>query len=798
MMRSPGLALYLLLATLCVTYANVVFLGGSLVASENYNPTDFRLNADGYAPDALPAETWDRRGLLTYANFHDPGGPWWQWEPSAHFFRHGLRQGELPFWDPYVGGGAPSMANMMPAYFFPPYLLIVLLGATPLLKNVYALALLFAAGLFTSRFLERHGVSAYGAAFGGLVLVCSGGINQAANSFIGQTACCLPFTLWVTRWFLDQPTWRRAALLALAYATVALASFPPVLVLVFGFAALYAAAMLAAGEIDTATAARRLAAGRYVAAVVLALGLVAFYYVPALLLVAISTQATAAYGDAARYAYPAASLLQLLAPDLLGGEGIFVNPPTRAPYPLSLDAFGISGLFLALLAAGGGPQRRSRLAWLAILTGLLLTLKLIGLPPVQWIAELPLLQHVHFIGYGSFLLHFLLALLAGIGCERLILGEVRPWRMAAAATILALALVAGYRAALGLGLPDHPEAFRWMFRWAVLWLLIAAVSCAAALAAYARGRGPLLRVAAMALLAIAAFEGVTNNAYPRQRRFDVWRHPVPYVRALQAATGDLRRYADYRDLPANTNSAFGLATLDSLMTFNSERVATFYQTYFGSDHLVFLRAAARLPPDPVLDASAVGTLAVRTAFSAIVTEARARGYRELFADDYAIVFARPAAPRFKVTPAYRVMMPGEALEGVGQPANSELLLLEEPPSFLSRPAEAEARVRVLFFHHNSYALETESPGPALVYCAESDMPGWSATVNGKPAAIRKANYAFRAVEIPPGHARVELRYSPPGWSLGLAVSALSLALALATCARPGRSAGAGQRTLTAT
>ena len=34
----------------------------------------------------------------------------------------------------------------------------------------------------------------------------SGGLNQNIGTIAGQTAACLPFALWVTRWFLDAPS----------------------------------------------------------------------------------------------------------------------------------------------------------------------------------------------------------------------------------------------------------------------------------------------------------------------------------------------------------------------------------------------------------------------------------------------------------------------------------------------------------------------------------------------------------------------------------------------------------------
>ena len=229
-----GRAALLLASLLVVAYWGVVFHRGSLVYSDNYNPLDPRPSAASYGPGFVHDYSFLRRGLLLHPNFHDPGGAWWQWEPGAVFLRRGLLGGEPPWWDPYVGAGAPAMANVIPTFFFPPYLAVVLLGDTPLLRTLYSLALLLAAGLFSFAFLRKHGLGFAASLLGGAAYVFSGAMTQNVGSFIGQTAACLPAALWLCKRFLDRPSWRRTAALAAGFAVISLSSFPPVLVEIFG------------------------------------------------------------------------------------------------------------------------------------------------------------------------------------------------------------------------------------------------------------------------------------------------------------------------------------------------------------------------------------------------------------------------------------------------------------------------------------------------------------------------------------------------------------------------------------
>jgi uncharacterized membrane protein YfhO len=83
-------------------------------------------------------------------------------------------------------------------------------------------------------------------------------------------------------------------------------------------------------------------------------------------------------------------------------------------------------------------------------------------------------------------------------------------------------------------------------------------------------------------------------------------------------------------------------------------------------------------------------------------------------------------------------------------------------------------MRVGHFSLNEVEIAVEAPRAGLLLCSESNMRGWTATVDGRPAPILDANYAFRAVEVPPGSHTVRLRYRPPGLYAGLLLTGLGL------------------------
>lgn len=78
------------------------------------------------------------------------------------------------------------------------------------------------------------------------------------------------------------------------------------------------------------------------------------------------------------------------------------------------------------------------------------------------------------------------------------------------------------------------------------------------------------------------------------------------------------------------------------------------------------------------------------------------------------------------------------------------------------------------------AIDVTADRRGFLLLADQHHAGWSATVNGAPAPILRANHAFRLVEVPAGTSRVEFRYAPRSLWLGALVSVAALLAAAAT------------------
>jgi len=69
---------------------------------------------------------------------------------------------------------------------------------------------------------------------------------------------------------------------------------------------------------------------------------------------------------------------------------------------------------------------------------------------------------------------------------------------------------------------------------------------------------------------------------------------------------------------------------------------------------------------------------------------------------------------------------------------------------------------------------TAPPGGGLLVLTDQFYPGWTATIDGQPAPIHRADYLFRGVLLPAGSHRVEFLYWPASFRIGATVSALAL------------------------
>jgi hypothetical protein len=779
--RERWLAALCFAVILLLAFPQVVFLGKSLVPSDNYNPLAYPYNNENYGPGFVPGEEWSKRGIVPYANFHDPGADWWQGEPALAFFRRALTSGEFPFWDPFVAGGAPAFNNPSNEFLFPPQIALCLAGATSAQKNAYILFLFWTAGFTTYCLLRLHNVAPIASAAGGLAFLFSGALQQIAPSiFLGQPTAIMPLVMLVMRLFLDQPSWRRTALLAATFAFCALASFPPILVASFGFTVIY---FLCAVFLEGCEE-RKVKLLRGFVASTLSLGLVAVYYIPVFLTISQTQYVTSWYRTAGAETLPLSAIVDLLGPTLTPGAPIYTINIIERGIPGHLFYVGVAALLMLCLAFGKASGTTKTLLFACSICAGLVLLKIFGVPPVQWIAHLPVFQSLHYAIYFGILVAFALSLLVGIGIDRLLRRDLGPLSLGASLVLVTVLVYWVWEVAHASGSLRRYSAWRWIADYRLVVLFASLAGLFSLLAVLFRRRSSWLSTSFCALVVLVIVcEGIVNATYPRQRRWDVFAHPPKYVRILQKLPRLSRLFVGSA-LNANLGSAFGIHELDSLYSFSPQRMYELYQRYAISAAAISMREATTLPPDPVLDRAGISHVLARQQLPVIFRDAVLRSYPTAYEDDYVRLFRRDKAPpRYSFTTDYVVTDRSSALTAIST-APSGQVILESPPPFPSAPnGPADPVPEVLSARLNSVDLRVRAPRPGLLYLADAYYPGWKAIVNGHPAEVMVANYGFRAIRVPAGDIRVSLRYLPVGFIPGAVVSILSLGLVIALALR---------------
>jgi hypothetical protein len=126
-----------------------------------------------------------------------------------------------------------------------------------------------------------------------------------------------------------------------------------------------------------------------------------------------------------------------------------------------------------------------------------------------------------------------------------------------------------------------------------------------------------------------------------------------------------------------------------------------------------------------------------------------------------------------------------ALKALGLRSRDQVVV-EDPDRPLPTGAIVEGTARIVREIPERIEVATDSAGPAYLVLADTFDPGWTAMVDGRPAPIRPAYVAFRAVFLPPGRHEVTFTYRPAGFLLGLGLSLAALACWLALVVWPGR------------
>ena len=703
----------------------------------------------------------------------------------ARIFQHSqLLQGELPLWNPFIACGVPFAGSMQTAVFSPIHAALSVFAPFRA-SGLEAFLKLLLAAVFMAAYLRGLGASRAAAVLSGTVFgLCSPMVAWLGFPHVG---CAL----WLPLLFLladkSLADGRRWALFALAYGCMLLGGHPPTTVHATLALAAYAAFLLCVRERPARDAAL-LAAGLAAGAVLAAAQLLPFLeYIREG-----STSATSA--AAARWAssLSPASLAHFFLPYAGGaptagfeelGRALGLGPGEN--FSERVAYVGVLPLFLA--AAAVSIRREGTVRFHAVMAALSLSAAYGVRPWPALFRNAPFLSSVN-PQRLILLACFSLAVLAGLGLDAVRRDGPRSRPAAWAVCALALAALAWAGLSLRESLAAPGVA---AFLLAQLPVLLVGLALSIGLAGRrSPAAGAVLLPAAC--LAWAAFDllwfGTGYNAsVPRSRYYP----ETPAIRALAEGPRLGRVLGLGGALPPNTGSAFGLQDVRGMDFVTVRRYEELITGRAGDFY--FFSGAAELPTVlPLLNVKSVAvpprhapppgmTLAYRGEMDVYRAVAFTERVLPVFGHETvpnpADVLARVRSPGFD--PGKTVLLEMEAdapSEGTSATAAGTAPLpaaLGAPPGGGMGPPRAE--MKITRYSPDEVRVRAGMPRPGWLLLLDTYFPGWEAFVNGRPAGLLRADYAFRAVALPSGQSEVVFRYAPGPFRLGLAASLVSLA-----------------------
>lgn len=190
----------------------------------------------------------------------------------------------------------------------------------------------------------------------------------------------------------------------------------------------------------------------------------------------------------------------------------------------------------------------------------------------------------------------------------------------------------------------------------------------------------------------------------------------------------------------------------------------------------YLRIGPGDVTSPLLDTAAVTHILSSMPLEDPTLRLESRG------DAYHIYENLEAAPRLVWTTRVREVGDGDAalaaVRGPGFDARREVVVERPLSTPLTAVADATATVRLDEFAPNRVQVTLTAASAGVLVYNDAYHAGWSATLDDAPTAIHRANYLFKAVEVPAGTHRIVFSYRAPGFALGVGLAAATALLAL--------------------
>ncbi|HUR92662.1 MAG TPA: hypothetical protein VMY38_08330 [Gemmatimonadaceae bacterium] len=714
--------------------------------------------------------------------------------------------GSFPLWNPYLFGGMPFVGAMHGDVFYPTFLLRMLVPTDVAMTWTFIIHI-FLAGLFAYIFLRAAGFGFAGALLGGLAYMLGGQIASLVSpGHDGKlyVSALFPLALFaLTRGIRDARTWAWG-LLAIVVGLAVLSPHPQLLqymLLASGAYALFLAMRgKRAGDFSGIVAVRRLAYA--LGAVVIGLAIGAIQYLPVREYVQFSPRAGGIrdYAVATSYAWPIEELLEVYLPQF---AGILENYWGSNGIHFHSQYIGAAVLVLAF-AAFGGMRQSSRRSEIWFWTGTLVIALLWALGGDTPFYRIPyaLVPGTKFFRapatvffVGALAISFLVA----VGTERFLRREVKQRYLVAWAGFAAVVAVFALTGILDgiASTVSQPEVVQLVDANSGALKLGAFRSLFFVLAAAGVLYALLQRRISPALATWALVAVVAGDLWSVMRHYWIFSPPAAITYASDPTIAYVKSQPEpSRVLPIQIDRASGSRDPningDGLMSHHVRNVLGYHGNELARyDQLAGKeRGFDQIGNPNFWELTNARFILTNVDSLPLAGATRVVGPVRTAAGTTVYLYDLPGEQPFAWVAPLMVKAPDDAvLATVLDPrfkVRSAALFEPDAPvqavaNVQSLPEESPIRVTTTSYAPGDIAMTLSGPAPAgsALVVTENYYPVWKAEVDGKRAAIGRANYTLIGVELPAGARSVRLRFDSPAFDSGKKITLLALLLATA-------------------
>lgn len=700
--------------------------------------------------------------------------------------------GSIPQWNPYLFSGMPYIAAMHGDIFYPTAWLRWIMPVD--LAITWGMAIHFVlAGWLTYLFARSLRLGFTAAITVGVAYELSGIVaSQMSPGHDGKlfVSALTPLAFWVVQLAIrDGKQWAYGAF-SVVVALLILGHYQMCyfLLMALGLWSLY----LAFWSRERAAGSNPwLAVTLLAVAVAIGIGITGLQVLPFLEYIKYSPRAaggpSTGWDWVNTYSMPPSELFTLVLPEF---NGVLDRYWGTNPIKFHTEYVGVMVVALACFAWGDTARRRLVVALIAG-TVLFQLIAFAGHTPLYRLLYevVPMLTKMRAVGMVFFLVAFPLAILAGIGLERILTGQVAPrWVLIVFGSLGVVALlgVVGVLQALAqtLAIPERMEtvlANAGGLRLGAVRLLL--VSLAGGAVAWAAATGRLRGMA----VAVALVVVTVADLWSVDRLFYTFSPRAAELFKDDAVTAHLRQ----QPMPYRVFNVQGTYPQSTLMAYRVPTAVGYhgnelraYQDLGGKD-----RGWQYLSSPNLLDLLAIRFLILADTqpvpgFHRVVGPSPSTfgGQSVLFERDTVPPYARvlPVAakiPEAEIAPT--VVNPRFPARLIALYPDSAALTVSPLPQPLPSPT-VTATVTEWRPGAMRIGLTGRGVGPGYLVVSENWYPDWSALVDGQPTPVQRADNSLLSVVLPPDAREVVLRFDSSAYRTGKRLSLVSLLLALAT------------------